>query len=264
MPSARAEFIVAGAAEAPVKKAQLVTLTIDGGASSDVNPYRPFADISTSHGAAAPAEGWRRRPARFIAKLRFDDLANAKVTATRNLFFSEYFIAFEASTRRRRARSSSPWTGQKETLFDPNNPPSITTTQGAVEQWRIENQTQEIHAFHMHQIHFLVTAINDVRPIPKAQQQLYDVFTVPYWSGHPSESPSRSITVKLDFQRTGRWRLRLPLPHPRSRGRRHDGHHPGAAGRQDREDAEDGEQVGPKKSHRPLYAGDDGVGVGLG
>ena len=50
----------------------------------------------------------------------------------------------------------------------------------------------------MHQIHFLVTAINDV-PIPKEQQQLYDVFPVPYWSGHPSD-PFTSITVKLDFR----------------------------------------------------------------
>jgi FtsP/CotA-like multicopper oxidase with cupredoxin domain len=194
VPSARAEFIVA-APPSTVKKAQLVTLTIDGGASSDVNPYRPFADITTS---TAPQHLPKLAPpSGAIAKLRFDDLANAKVTATRNLYFSEYFIAFgfhekEAGT------FFITVDGQKETLFDPNNPPAIITTQGAVEQWRIENQTQEIHAFHMHQIHFLVTAINDV-PIPKAQQQLYDVFPVPYWNGQPS-TPYTSITVKLDFR----------------------------------------------------------------
>ena len=194
VPSARAEFIVA-APPSTVKKAQLVTLNIDGGPSSDVNPARPFATIQTSTApqhlpALAP-------PSRAVAKLRFDDLANAKITATRNLFFSEYFIAFgfhekEAGT------FFITVDGQKETLFDPNNPPAIITTQGAVEQWRIENQTEEIHAFHMHQIHFLVQAINDV-PIPKEQQQLYDVFPVPYWNGDAG-TPFPSITVKLDFR----------------------------------------------------------------
>ncbi len=194
VPSARAEFIVA-APPSTVKKAQLVTLTIDGGPSSDVNPYRPFATIQTS---TAPQHlPTLAPPSRAVAKLRFDDLANAKITATRNLFFSEYFIAFgfhekEAGT------FFITVDGQKETLFDPNNPPAIITTQGAVEQWRIENWTEEIHAFHMHQIHFLVQAVNDV-PIPKEQQQLYDVFPVPYWNGDAG-TPFPSITVKLDFR----------------------------------------------------------------
>ncbi|MEI9930205.1 MAG: multicopper oxidase domain-containing protein [Rhizomicrobium sp.] len=70
------------------------------------------------------------------------------------------------------------------------------TTQGAVEEWRIENHTEEIHAFHMHQIHFLVTAVND-KPIRKENQQLYDAFPVPFWKGY---GPYTSITVKMDFR----------------------------------------------------------------
>ena len=82
VPSARAEFIVA-APPSTVKKAQLVTLTIDGGPSSDVNPYRPFATIQTS---TAPQHlPVLAAPSRAIAKLRFDDLANAKITATRSI-----------------------------------------------------------------------------------------------------------------------------------------------------------------------------------
>jgi FtsP/CotA-like multicopper oxidase with cupredoxin domain len=194
VPSARAEFIVT-APPSTVKKALFVTRTIDGGASSDVNPARPFASILTTD---APVHLPKlAEPTDASRKLRFDDLANAKVTATRNLYFSEYFIAFgfhekEAGT------FFITVDGAKETLFDPNNPPSITTTQGAVEEWRIENHTQEIHAFHMHQIHFLVTAIND-KKIPRAKQQLYDVFPVPYWSGSFAD-PYTSITVKLDFR----------------------------------------------------------------
>ena len=194
VPSARAEFIVT-APPSTVKRALFVTKNIDGGASSDVNPARPFASITTSDAPvhlpklAAPTGASR--------KMRFDDLANAKVTATRNLYFSEYFQAF-GFKEKEAGTFFITVDGAEETLFDPNNPPSITTTQGSVESWRIENHTQEIHAFHMHQIHFLVTAINDV-PIPKEQQQLYDVFPVPYWSGSFADAYT-SITVKMDFR----------------------------------------------------------------
>ena len=194
VPSTRAEFIVA-APPSTVKTAQLVTLNIDGGPASDVNPARPFATIAAS---GAPSRLPKlAAPTMASRKMRFDDLANAKVTTTRDLYFSEYFQAFgfhekEAGT------FFITVDGAKETLFDPNNPPAITTTQGSVEQWRIENHTEEIHAFHMHQIHFLVTAINDV-PIPKEQQQLYDVFPIGYWNGDASV-PFPSITLKMDFR----------------------------------------------------------------
>ena len=65
-----------------------------------------------------------------------------------------------------------------------------------MEEWTIQNRTAEVHEFHMHQVHFLVEAINGV-PIPKRQQQLYDVFQVGYWTG-AGDYPS--ITAKLDFR----------------------------------------------------------------
>jgi len=193
MPSARAEFIVA-APPGTVHKAQLVTLGIDGGAASDVNPFRPYANLLTT---TAPVHLTKLAVTGPARKMRFDDLANATVDTHRDLYFSEYFQAF-GFHEKEAATFFITVDGQKETLFDANNPPAITTTQGAVEEWRIENRTSELHGFHMHQIHFLVTAINDV-PIPKEKQQLYDVFTVPYWSGRPSD-PFPSITAKLDFR----------------------------------------------------------------
>jgi FtsP/CotA-like multicopper oxidase with cupredoxin domain len=193
MPSGRAEFIVA-APPSSVRRAQLVTLTIDGGAASDVNPYRPYANILTT---TAPVHLQKLAVTGPARKIRFDDLANAKADTHRDLYFSEYFQAF-GFHEKEAATFFITVDGQKETLFDPSNPPAITTTQGAVEEWRIENRTSELHGFHMHQIHFLVTAINDV-PIEKDKQQLYDVFPVGYWSGRPSD-PYPSITLKLDFR----------------------------------------------------------------
>jgi FtsP/CotA-like multicopper oxidase with cupredoxin domain len=194
MPSARAEFIVA-APPSSVHKAQFVTLGIEGGPASDVNPARPFANIVTTD---APGHLARvAAPAGQPRKLRFDDLANAKITTHRDLYFSEYFRSFGFHDKEA-ADFFITVDGAKETLFDPNNPPAIITTQGAVEEWRIENRTEELHGFHMHQIHFLVTAVNDV-PIPKKQQQLYDVFEVPFWNGDAGV-PYPSITAKLDFR----------------------------------------------------------------
>jgi FtsP/CotA-like multicopper oxidase with cupredoxin domain len=190
-PSARVEFII-DAPPSPGTVAMLSTNAIDGGPDSDSNPERPLARIvATSAPAHLPK---MPAPAHAAEHVRFDDLANARVTQERKLYFSEkrpphsgeientvFFITVD---------------GQEEKAYDPENPPAITTTRGAVEEWTIENRTAEVHEFHMHQIHFLVEEVNGV-PIPKRQQQLYDVFQVGYWSG---QGPYPSIKAKLDFR----------------------------------------------------------------
>jgi FtsP/CotA-like multicopper oxidase with cupredoxin domain len=135
--------------------------------------------------------------------MRFDDLADAPVTAKRKLYFSEFQLnhiknpktgALPPATEP--VRFYITVAGQQETLFDPNNPPAITTTQGAVEEWKIQNRSDEVHEFHIHQIHFLVEEVNGVK-IPKDQQQLYDTYQVPYWKG---SGPYPYIKVKMDFR----------------------------------------------------------------
>lgn len=190
-PAARVEFIV-GAPGSPSTVAMLSTQAIDGGPFGDSNPARPLAQIVAGD---APSHLPRMPASTGIArKMRFDDLANAKVTAQRLLYFDEknppgarehegtsFFITVD---------------GQDEHVFDPSEPPAITTTQGAVEEWTIQNRTAEVHEFHMHQIHFLVEAVNGVE-IPKRKQQLYDTFQVPYWNGIGDPT---SIKVKMDFR----------------------------------------------------------------
>jgi FtsP/CotA-like multicopper oxidase with cupredoxin domain len=48
---------------------------------------------------------------------------------------------------------------------------------GTTEEWIIENWTHELHAFHIHQVHFRVLAI-DGKPV--ANPPLLDVVNVPY------------------------------------------------------------------------------------
>ena len=53
--------------------------------------------------------------------------------------------------------------GQTPTPFDPSSGvPDIIVKQGDVEDWIIENRSTELHAFHIHQLHFMLVAWNGV------------------------------------------------------------------------------------------------------
>ena len=94
--------------------------------------------------------------------------------------------------------------GATPELFDPNNPPAIVTTQGSVEDWKIENRTHENHEFHIHQIRFLVLAQNNfetngTQSDPTIRGQFLDTIQVPYWDGNPNHA-FPSVTLRMDFR----------------------------------------------------------------
>ena len=197
-PAGRAEFIVTGPSSS-VKSARLITQKIDTGPAGDSDPERPLATIVTTKDAIGLPHAEERNGPPNVQ--RFEGLADATVTAHRHLYFSE--IRFGSD---RQENAPPPWggsvnfyitvDGQKEQLFDPNAPPAITTTKGAVEDWTIENRTYEVHEFHIHQIHFVVLAVNGV-PIPRNQQQFRDTFQVPYWTG---SGPYPRVKLRMDFR----------------------------------------------------------------
>jgi FtsP/CotA-like multicopper oxidase with cupredoxin domain len=192
-PAARMEFIVTGPS-ATVKSAQFMTLAINTGPDGDNDTQRVIANI-------APVGDNIGQDARVSAKVskpwrqRFEGLAQARVTATRKLYFSEnadqtqFFITVDGAT---------------PTVFSPDNPPAIETTQGSVEDWTIENRAQENHEFHIHQIHFMVMSQdnfeqNGSKPIKALQGQLLDMIDIPFWDGNPHHKYP-SVTVRLDFR----------------------------------------------------------------
>ena len=67
--------------------------------------------------------------------------------------------------------------------------PAIVATQGTVEDWTINNPTDTTHHFHIHQMHFLLLAINGTTVLPE-QQQYYDTIAVEHGS---------SVTLRIDF-----------------------------------------------------------------
>ncbi len=196
-PAGRAEFVVAAPGNG-VKTATLSTLGIDTGPAGDIDPPRPLATIETSAAAAGLplAQKINARP----HQQRFKDLIAATPTATRSLILTEKTISGPPPVGRRGLPPGNYFyitvAGQKPTLFNANNPPAIVTTQGAVEDWTIQNQTGEIHAFHIHQIHYLLLAVNGKR-VPLSQQQYYDTYPIGYYTG---TGPYPSITVRMDFR----------------------------------------------------------------
>jgi FtsP/CotA-like multicopper oxidase with cupredoxin domain len=187
----RAEFIVTAPA-ASVKKAVFQTLNIDTGPDGDNDPTRPLAVIHTS--STPPALPVTEVASGAVPGNRFAGLASLTSTATRTLYFSE--VLSDPSDPNSPTNFFITVDGATPTLFDPNNPPAITTTQGSVEDWTIQNRAGENHEFHLHQIHFLLLAVNGV-PVPPAQQQFYDTIQLPFWSG---TGPYPSVTVRADFR----------------------------------------------------------------
>ena len=66
---------------------------------------------------------------------------------------------------------------------------NINATQGTVEDWIVNNPTSNTHHFHIHQMHYILLAINEV-PVPLAEQQYYDTIDVVHGT---------NVTLRIDF-----------------------------------------------------------------
>ncbi|MGA9527190.1 MAG: multicopper oxidase domain-containing protein [Terriglobales bacterium] len=192
-PAGRAEFVITGPPEGA--NAVLIDSGFDTGPAGNPNPGQILANIVSS--SEAVKRNFHVPPKHHIpaskvppaTRQRFANLATVKPTATRSLYFSEategtngptnYFITVQGQTPR---------------VFDPTLPPAIVTNVGAVEDWTIENRSSEEHAFHMHQIHFLVMAINGKALETPVMQ---DTVLIPYWNG---KMPYPSVRVRMDFR----------------------------------------------------------------
>ncbi len=189
-PAARAEFIVTGPASS-VQSATLMTLNVDTGPDGDNDPTRPIATIKASDTAPEPLLTVPY-PSELPHKQRFAELDRERPTARRKLYFSE--VLSDPSDPNSPTNFFITVDGQTPTLFSPDNPPAIVTTQGSVEDWTIENRSLENHEFHIHQIHFLLL---DQNGVPVSNGQFLDMLQVPYWSG---SGPYPSVKVRMDFR----------------------------------------------------------------
>ncbi|HTW25298.1 MAG TPA: multicopper oxidase domain-containing protein [Candidatus Baltobacteraceae bacterium] len=190
-PGARVEFIVKGP---PLGvPGLLVTRSVDTGPGGENDPNRALATITASQDAPEPRSTLSASP-EPLPPSKLPWLGSVAPVITRRLYFSEklddpnnpnsateFYITVE---------------GQTPKKFDPSSGvPDIIARQGTVEDWIIENRSNELHAFHIHQLHFMLL---DYMGRPVNEPFLRDTVNVPYYDGRAMVYPS--VRVRLDFR----------------------------------------------------------------
>jgi len=190
-PGGRIEFVVKGPQEGV--QASLVTRSVNTGSGGENDPTRPLATIAAHANAPEPRATLPGSSAPLPAASE-EWLGKVAPVRTRKLYFSE--------TLQDPKDPNSPTTffltveGQTPKAFDMHDlTPNIVAHQGDVEDWIIENRTQELHAFHIHQVHFLVL---EWFGLPVNEGILRDTVNVPYWDGKSSTYPS--VKLRIDFR----------------------------------------------------------------
>jgi FtsP/CotA-like multicopper oxidase with cupredoxin domain len=173
-------------------EATLITSAVDTGPAGENDPIRPLATIISGSDAPEPPSTLPAASSPFaVPKSAW--LGDIKPVRERKLYFSEqpsdpkdpnsptlFFITLD---------------GEQPKIYDPHSPPDIIVHQGDIEDWTIENRSHELHAFHIHQIHFLLVgwngaAVNDTF--------LRDTINTPYWDGKSAAYPS--VKLRMDFR----------------------------------------------------------------
>jgi FtsP/CotA-like multicopper oxidase with cupredoxin domain len=176
-------------------KAYLVTHAVDTGCAGDRLPERRLAVIEAGHAATAPVVPIEpARPANMFRGLiaRHTDHRRVIALAEYPRPGSDDQVDFYIAERRPGAVLKPYMMGDR---------PAVTVRAGTTEEWVIENWTNELHAFHIHQVHFRVLDVDGERPLHPA---LLDVVNVPYATAtgyHSKEGPIRPgrVRIKLNF-----------------------------------------------------------------
>ena len=172
-PAGRLEAIVNGPPAGT--HSALRTLCVNTGPDGDPNPEMVVADVvaptserASSHGAPEQAHAVDRQPPVY----KLIDVEPLKKTAPDfTATFTEDKNGFYINGRK----------------FAADAPPMTSARVGTYQHWRIVNQSGELHPFHIHQVHFLAYAENDV-PLP--HPEWLDTVNVPVGS---------SVDVILDL-----------------------------------------------------------------
>jgi FtsP/CotA-like multicopper oxidase with cupredoxin domain len=194
-PGARMEFIVKGPPSGV--SGLLVTKTVDTGPSGENDPNRAISTVVATKDAVDPSSQLPSQLSAANSPLRPSQLpwlGGVAPARTRRLYFSEKLVDPNDPTSATEFYLTVD--GQTPQMFDPKSGvPNIIAKQGTVEDWIIENRSAELHAFHIHQLHFLLL---DYLGKPVNEPFLRDTVNVPYYNGRTLTYPS--IKVRMDFR----------------------------------------------------------------
>ncbi|MBP5976000.1 multicopper oxidase family protein [Brasilonema sp. CT11] len=195
-PAGRVEFMITGPG-GDVKDAKFLTLKYDTGPEGDNDPQRTIARIDTQTQLTRNAES--STPA-LVSELsvdltqvsgdRFSGLSQEKSIKERKLYFSQKDFPAPTPSDPKATRTEFYITVEpnQPKVYDPNfKTPDITVSEGTTEDWIVENRAQEVHAFHIHQIHFLVLE----SPDPSEIGMMRDTINVPV---------KTHVKLKMDFR----------------------------------------------------------------
>jgi FtsP/CotA-like multicopper oxidase with cupredoxin domain len=190
-PGGRAEFIVKGPPSSVV--GLLVTRTVDTGVGGENDPNRALATIISSEDASEPRSTLDPSP-QPLPPPSLPWLGSVIPIRTRRLYFSEKLL--DPNDPNSATTFYITVEGQTPAPFDPSSGiPNIIAKQGDVEDWIIENRSTELHAFHIHQIHFMLL---DWFGTPVNEPFLRDTINVPYYDGKTLQYPW--VRVRMDFR----------------------------------------------------------------
>jgi FtsP/CotA-like multicopper oxidase with cupredoxin domain len=190
-PGARAEFIVTG--PPPGAPALFVTRSVDTGQGGENDPNRALANIVADADAPEPQSILPAAHEPLPPSSR-PWLGNVTPVRVRRLYFSEKLS--NPSDPNSATEFYLTVDGETPKAFDPaRTEPDIVVHQGDVEDWIIENRSNELHAFHIHQLHFLLVGWLGA---PVNEPFLRDTINVPYYNGRALEYPS--VRLRMDFR----------------------------------------------------------------
>jgi FtsP/CotA-like multicopper oxidase with cupredoxin domain len=185
------EFIVTGPPDG--ETGLLVTRTVDTGPGGENDPNRALAKIVPSANAPEARSRLQSTPEPLPAASEAW-LAAVSPVRERHLYFSEKLIDSNDPTSA--VEFYLTVDGQEPKMFDMSSDiPNIVAQQGTVEDWIIENRSRELHAFHIHQLHFLLL---EYMGRQLNEDFLRDTVNVPYYDGRSLAYPR--IRVRMDFR----------------------------------------------------------------
>lgn len=190
-PGARVEFIV----EAPPEGGEglLVTRTVDTGPGGENDTNRALAKIIPAADAPEPRSKLEAAPQPLPSPEK-KWLGYVEPVRVRHLYFSEKLTDPNDPTSAVEFYLTEE--GQTPKMFDMNaTEPDLVAQQGTVEDWIIENRSRELHAFHIHQLHFLLLEYMGRRV---NENFVRDTVNVPYYDGRLLTYPS--IRIRVDFR----------------------------------------------------------------
>jgi FtsP/CotA-like multicopper oxidase with cupredoxin domain len=157
-PGGRAEIVVTGAANPQL----LLSRCYDGGKAGEPNPGVVFGELVDDRGEG-PSE--RVAAPLGIAADRAYTMLPAHPAARRTIVFREDAKGFSLNGKR----------------FAPSDPPMFVARSGTTEEWTLRNNSDEAHAFHVHQVHFVV----------ESTHEWHDIVDVP---------PRTTLRIIVDFR----------------------------------------------------------------